>query len=490
MKKIVRLDSGFEFHAKFENAALDALSDVLERGMRVGVACSGGADSVFLLLALKSIFAEKKSNLIALHFNHLTRANASDGDEEFVKKFCEDEGIECVTGKPAKPPTKKTEEEFRSLRLAFFDEQVKTLKLGAIAQGHHQDDLCETLLMRLSRGAGTDGLAAPRPVSQRKNYLFVRPLLTLRKTEIVEVLELAKVAWREDASNDSCNFFRNRVRKILLPLAEEISPTNFALGASRTRRLLQEDADFISRIYKDAMLKENGENYQKLSSILIPQNFAKDASILRRAAVELLSGANLSAHTRATGLDDFVNSAVKSETKLVRMSAGKKFLAYSPAERTMGIFVNSNFEPTPYQTNLKFGLNVLASGLSISVKLVEDSDVLKNVLQGNNDNASRTYLDARNFVLHDCKDGSKTPLFARSSKASDSFIPLGSNSQKKVYELLGAKKIPILKRREFPTICIDNGEILWVPNLPPARNYAMHPDCTLALELTFSANRF
>jgi tRNA(Ile)-lysidine synthase len=108
--------------------------------------------------------------------------------------------------------------------------------------GHQRDDVAESLLMRLARGSGAGGLAAPRPVQAgAQGRIHLRPLLDLGKSDIVRALRAAGVPWREDATNAGKDYFRNRIRNSVLPAWSKASGRDALAGAARTRELLEED---------------------------------------------------------------------------------------------------------------------------------------------------------------------------------------------------------------------------------------------------------
>jgi tRNA(Ile)-lysidine synthase len=108
--------------------------------------------------------------------------------------------------------------------------------------GHQRDDVAETLLMRLARGSGAGGLAAPRPVQAGSHgRIHLRPLLDLRKAEIVQALRAEGIPWREDSTNAGSGYFRNRIRNAVIPAWSKAAGRDALAGAARTRELLEED---------------------------------------------------------------------------------------------------------------------------------------------------------------------------------------------------------------------------------------------------------
>jgi tRNA(Ile)-lysidine synthase len=205
------------------------------------VAFSGGADSLALLLLLRAHWPERR--LIALHFNHRLRGRAADADAKFCARTVAALGLECVVGVWRGARNDASEAEAREARHVFFAREMKKLGARALWLAHQQDDIAETMLMRLARGSGTGGLAAPRPVQpQADGRVHLRLLLTLKKTEIVAALRAVGAHWREDATNAGTDFLRNRVRRAVLPAWAKAAGARDALaGAALARERLEED---------------------------------------------------------------------------------------------------------------------------------------------------------------------------------------------------------------------------------------------------------
>lgn len=190
---------------------------------RIGLAVSGGSDSVALAFLLtkggKKKNAEKR--FVILHVDHGLRKESKE-EYRFVKNLAARLGIP-FKGRHAKVMREKGESlemAARRVRLAFFEQQMRLLKLDAIATGHHMDDVAETFLMRIKRASGAEGLAGIKEKSQVGSIRFVRPLLGCRNSELIKYLVKYKEQWREDASNDDTSIERNKIRHEVIPFLE------------------------------------------------------------------------------------------------------------------------------------------------------------------------------------------------------------------------------------------------------------------------------
>lgn len=216
--------------------AVVAWAEAAGRG-RWGVAFSGGADSLALLLLLWTHWPKRRKGILALHFNHRLRGRAARADADFCRRVCAGLGVSFVTAAWAASRADASEAEAREARHAFLKSKARVLWFG-----HQQDDVAETMLMRLARGSGAGGLAAPRPVQTFSGgRVHLRPLLGLRHAEIVSALREAGIPWREDASNASDRYLRNRVRRDVVPKWQQAAGRDAVAGAARSRELLEED---------------------------------------------------------------------------------------------------------------------------------------------------------------------------------------------------------------------------------------------------------
>jgi tRNA(Ile)-lysidine synthase len=208
---------------------------LLQAGDRVGVAVSGGADSVGLLRLMLALRKELGIVLSVVHFNHGLRGEESEEDERFVAELAKRSKLEFRRAggdvkQFAREKHLSVEAAARRLRYEYFAELVAQGALNRIATGHTLDDQAETVLLRLVRGAGTKGLAGIYPIRQSsvasrqetrvQPPSIIRPLLATRRKDLEAYLRSLDQPWREDGSNRDLRFARNRVRHGILPRLE------------------------------------------------------------------------------------------------------------------------------------------------------------------------------------------------------------------------------------------------------------------------------
>ena len=193
------------------------------------MAVSGGADSVALLVAMADARAETGIVLSAIHVHHGLRGAEADGDAEFVAQIAKRLDVPLCTRRGdvaafAAERGQGIEEAARALRYQSFQELLAAHEVDAVATAHTLDDQAETVLMKMLRGAWTEGLGGIAPVVTMKGGCILRPLLEVTRAEVVAYLEGRGQPWREDGTNQELTFTRNRVRHTLLPQLREFQP--------------------------------------------------------------------------------------------------------------------------------------------------------------------------------------------------------------------------------------------------------------------------
>ncbi len=204
------------------NLAYNCILDnkLINKGQTIGVATSGGSDSIALLHFLHSIQSLLHFNLVAIHVNHNLRENSAD-DEHFVISFCKKENIKCLTYNVDVKNIIKTqhlnlEDAARQARYEIFKQCKEQNIVDKIALAHHQSDQVETVLMHLFRGSGLRGMSGMSLVRD----FYIRPFLTTPKINIMQYIESNNLNYVNDQTNDDIDYSRNYIRKVLLPQIE------------------------------------------------------------------------------------------------------------------------------------------------------------------------------------------------------------------------------------------------------------------------------
>jgi len=237
-------------------------SRMLTAGDRVGVAVSGGADSLALLVLLDRLRNELGITLAVVHFNHALRGAESDADTAFVEHEASTRGLQFLVAREDVAAAAarfgwNLEDAARRLRYAFFERVIDQSQLTHVAVAHTADDQAETVLAHLLRGTGPTGLAGIYPVVDR----IVRPLLGTRRETLREYLPANGQTWREDSSNRNTRRTRARIREKLLPLLEQDFSPAIVSHLSQLARLAREEGMFWDALVEDrfrALARQDG----------------------------------------------------------------------------------------------------------------------------------------------------------------------------------------------------------------------------------------
>lgn len=420
--------------------------DMFPPQTKIIVGLSGGADSVALLHLLHSLRTAYDWSLTAVHIHHGLRGDDADADARFAAEYCDALGIPCIVRRydvrqEAKKRGLGEEETGRLLRYAAFREAAGAD--GRIAVAHHQKDQAETVLMRLCRGTGLQGLTAMSPV--REN--ICRPLLECSREEIEQYCRENGLSWREDASNREDRYTRNKLRLQVLPLLEEINPKATA-HIAQTAALLAAEEDFLEEQTEQsfaAAALPAAEGTLALSAEKLRQlHPAMRRRVLRRALAVFLP-------------QDIAQVQIAALEELLQKETGKSrdFAGGLYAQNSYGtLLLSRKKEWTGFSYALPIGEEVRISEAGISVL---------------------TWIGEKNSEISkdDCTkifdyDKIKQTIFCRTRQTGD-FIRL-KNGRKKIKELFIDEKIPREERERYPLFAVGK-EVLWIPGLRASAAY-------------------
>ena len=442
---------------------------------RVLVACSGGADSVFMLCQLWARAEDLGIQLFVAHYNHRWRGEEAERDARFVESLARQLKCRYVIGSRKEHEPLATETDARSLRMRFLRAAALSKGCQCIAFGHQQDDILETQLQRLARGSGTEGLAAPRPVHRFEAHpTHIRPLLHLKASAIRGALQTSLVPWCEDETNKNLKIPRNALRHSIIPELQNLLEHDVGNGAARSRTLLEEDAIALNRLARELFpgAFEGSESLQVEALCSAPRALA------RRALNAWLGMHHLGTSLSAVAVDQLLD-AIYSRKEPFRASAGAFFIKIHAA--TLRIEPADSADATLEPCSIKVGETVtLSTNALLQVSRVRVDEALRQRLaEGAVDVWHEAYIE-------------ETPqqIFQiRARRPGDSFQPLGAPGKRKLKDWFIDRQIVARERKNLPLVIADSGVIVWVPGFPPADDLKINTSTEMALKLTYKTRK-
>jgi tRNA(Ile)-lysidine synthase len=462
---------------------------MLAPGDRVGVAVSGGADSVALLRLLLNIRGELGIILLVVHFEHGLRGEESKADARFTEDLAKAHGLEFIAENADVSSVAATwkwniEDAARRLRYDFFDRVVGSGRATRIAVAHTADDQVETVLAHLLRGTGLTGIAGIHPVVAS----IVRPLLGERRAELREYLRALGQSWREDSTNLDESRLRARIRHRLVPLLErEFSPQirNHLVSLAE---LAREEGEFWSALVEDRFralaTRNEGALRIPVHDLLAPMNLegteakAKSSpSQPTRALTERLIR-RLYEKVRG-GRQGLTGEHVKQVIQLAAESSSGHRVELPDgvvADRVFGDLVFSSLranhglkagesETEERATRFQHAVALPQRGeTSLSVPELKRRFCLKVIdwpppeRETTNENVA---LDADRLCA---------PLVLRNWREGDAYRVRGHKRAQKLKRMFLERRIPKNDRTGWPVL-ESAGRVAWVPGMPPVDDF-------------------
>jgi tRNA(Ile)-lysidine synthase len=394
------------------------------------VLVSGGPDSVALLRTMVALGGEPT----VLHIDHGLRGEESHQDAEFVRGLCARLGVVCEVRRLRLDGGSNLQERARDERYRLSEEAASRLGLRAIATAHTANDVAETVLINLARGAGLRGLAGIPPVRGKVQ----RPLIEITRQEVLAYLEDLNQPYRTDPTNLTGKYARNRVRLEVLPFLEELYPAA-ARNIARAAVLAREDLEALEGLAAGTLERREEE-------VVLPSDVLSELRpALRRHAVRL---AYATLDPRAPPLS---SNLVEAVLGLMEDGQGTRTLdlpgGVVAACRTSGeLALYRGPRTVEYGCeDIRAGQTVVFGGWRISAREVARYDP---------EDAARTevaYLDA-----------GKGPYVMRMAREGDLIRPLGLGGTKKVFRAMMDRKVPSDLRRRTPVVVGRRGEVAWI----------------------------
>lgn len=468
------------------NRAIQKASELPSEG-RLLVGVSGGADSLCLLHALRQVAPGEGLAVYVAHLDHGLRQASAD-EAAWVRALCADWGLPCLVRHVnvralAEEEGRSLEDAARQARYRFLAQQAEACGARTVAVGHTADDQAETVLLHLLRGAGAEGLAGMKAVSDwplapahGAHLRLWRPWLAIARQETVAYCAAVGLTPRDDETNRDTGYRRNYVRRELLPRLREINPAIVAT-LCRTAQILS-DEDALLRELTDKAWQtcaERAEGAWRLDrDSLRAQPVGLQRRLLRRAVSLLGTTRDLSWEQieQARGL------ALDGETGARAMLPhGLQLrIAYDGVwiEREGAAQLNASWPVLAQPKSLVVpGEIELGGGWHLSAILLGTDDLPVTWDSARDRNVA--YFDA---------DALGAQLLLRTRRPGDRIAPLGMDGRQKVSDLLIDAKVPAACRERLPLLTAGD-EIIWVVGVRSARIAAITERttrvCVLAL---------
>jgi len=390
------------------------------------LAVSGGLDSMVLL----HLFQQLEYEIAVLHCNFQLRGLESFGDQDFIRNYCEENNISLFTTQFdteafAKDYKLSTQIAARELRYNWFYELLETHKFDYVLTAHHADDNLETFIINLSRGTGLEGLIG----IPEQNDKIIRPLLPFSRDEILKYAQENSIEWREDSSNASNKYLRNKIRHDLVPVLKVINP-NFLKAFQKTQSYLQESNEMV----EDA-------------SIMIYQQVAKEAGDEIHFDLNQLKKLPNYRSYLYQWLKEFGFLAWNDIYDLVDGQSGKQvFSVEFRLLKNRETLVLSPVSETSEEEEFEINENDREVNFPLKLRLC---------------NVSHITIDSNKSIFVDAEK-IQFPLILRKWKEGDSFLPFGMNGKsKKISKLFKDEKLSLIEKENTWLLC-SNDQIVWV----------------------------
>lgn len=394
---------------------------LLSREDKVLVAVSGGRDSIVLLFVLHQL----KYKIEVAHVNYNLRADESNKDETFVKELCAKLEVpfhvnSFETKEQAKNEGVSIQMKARDLRYAWFEELKQERGIDRIATAHHLDDQLETILINLTRGTGIKGL---RGMKEKRGDI-IRPLLCVSRDEINEYLFSKQIPFREDSSNASGKYFRNKIRHQVIPVLKEINPSLFKAVRNTTKRLRNVESKWEM-------------SYSDWKSGLVEQN-GKTIIDFKMTGEESISFVLQYLRAKGFSYPDIDNVLKAQHREKGKTFKGKDNLVIITGDGQYEMYVQQEKDVNEYY---------LSDALPIQIEVTVKSAPIEIEV-----NKNLAYLNA---------DKVQGKLKLRKWKEGDWFIPFGMKGKQKISDYFVNNKFSLAQKESTWLLC-DNEKVVWI----------------------------
>ena len=444
---------------------------------KVLVAVSGGADSVCLLDVLNSLKDVLDIKICVAHLNHMIRGDEADSDQLFVENLCKKFGVKCFVKKVDVPALAKnegltSEEAGRKARYSFFDEIRECEKITKIATAHNKNDRAETVLMRIIRGTGLDGL---KGISYKREDGVVRPILDIERADIEAYLDKRQLEYCTDSTNKDNNYTRNRIRNEILPNLKENFNASIIDTLVRFSDIASQDAEFLNGYAERLFERINNPMPSKKPDALHIESlnmleYSIKARVIRLAAQKAMKK---DIKLEYKNVSDILMLAEKETGAGIDLPDGLR------VENSYGwlVFIDKNEKndiKESFEDSFYIEVNPLKSyyveniNREIAFKLVDP----------------RIYKKSQREILIDYDKLDGKDLYMRNRLKGDKIVCFSDGRTKKLKNIFIDEKIERNDRDKIPLLCADD-EIVAIIGSRDSENYKVTKNTERALAVEY-----
>mgnify|MGYP000007387901 FL=1 len=449
-------------------------NELIQQGDNILVALSGGPDSVCLLHILYGLKNKFNLTLGAIHINHMLRDEEADKDEKYIIELCDELGINHYVKRinieyVAKAANVSLEVAGRNERYKAFEEIRTKYGYNKIAVAHNANDQAETILMRVMRGTGLEGLTG---IKAKREDGIIRPILCLNRQEIEKYCEEKKLNPRIDASNYERIYSRNKIRLDILPYMKEHFNKDIVDTLNRMTTLLQKDNEFIEEYSQKCynIYCENLGGKLKISNELFKREMD---SIITRVIIRAFKEiSNSHQNFEMKHIYEIFSLANKDTGK--RLNLTNKIIC----ENLYGdiIFIKEEKHKQELCDNREIRINkseickkIAFDNYTISFEVIE--------------NSNKVEFSKNSLIKLFDYDNIEKEIIIRYRKDGDKIVPLGMNGNKKLKDIFIDLKIPREDRNSIPVLCFDD-KISWIVGYKTSQLFKVTKDTKKILKIT------
>lgn len=433
--------------------------NLIEKNDKILIALSGGPDSICLLDIMIKLKDEYNLTLYAAHLNHRIRGIDAQEDSLFCQKICKKNNVTFFVKNIDIPElavqqSRGVEEVARDVRYDMFFDIKNKLGINKIAVAHNLDDQAETMLMKMFRGSGIQGL---RGIDYKRKDGIIRPLLDIYKSQINEYCDVNNLNPRIDKTNFESDYSRNKVRLDLIPYIENNYCENIKQILSRTANVIRDDYNYIEKVSKEhyELLVKNKSDDEIILDLPLLKNTdtAIQKRVIRLAILDIIGNLN---NIENVHIVDSLSLLEKSDGKIINLP--KNLKAYIKNEDYIITTKNQENEEITYECKIEINGKTVVNeiGLTVTTSVLPAKDSIA--------------LPVSKYIKVFDYDKIVGSLYVRSRKIGDKLSPIGLTGTKKIKDILINKKIPADTKYMFPIIS-DDEQILWLLGYRISENY-------------------